>query len=248
MSPTLLTIGSVLAVSLISLIGLALFSLRRSTLECCLLPFISFSSGALLGDVFIHIIPEIAEETESLEKALLILLGGIVFSFIIEKVIHWRHCHVLPSEHHYHPVGILNLFGDGAHNLIDGALIAGSFLVSTPVGIATTVAVALHEIPQEIGDFALLLYSGYERRKAILFNLLSALAALVGAIVVLASSRTLPLIGEYLLPLAAGNFIYIAGADLIPELHKETRLSSAFVQLLSMCAGIGVMLALTFAE
>jgi len=131
------------------------------------------------------------------------------------------------------------------HNFIDGALIAGSFLVSVPVGIATTVAVALHEIPQEIGDFAILLYSGYTKKRALLLNFLTALAALLGAAIVILSSNSLPLIGSYLLPLAAGNFVYIAGADLIPELHKETRLKQAAIQLLCMIAGILVMYGLT---
>jgi len=245
---TIHTLLSVTLISAISLIGTALFLVRGALLEKLLVPLISISTGALLGDVFIHLIPEMAEEAEALPTALLIVLAGIVFSFAIEKSVHWRHCHILPSEQHHHPVGLMNLLGDGIHNFIDGALIAGSFLVSTPVGIATTIAVALHEIPQEIGDFAVLLYSGYAKKKAVLWNLLSACAAIIGAVLVLVSSASLPVIGSYLLPLAAGNFIYIAGADLIPELHKETRLSHAFVQLLSMVGGILVMYALTLVE
>jgi zinc and cadmium transporter len=246
------TITAVLLVSLISLVGIFTFSLNKKIIGRCLLFFVSFSTGALLGDVFIHIIPEIAENEAFFTNALLLILAGIVFSFVIEKMIHWRHCHVMPTqeEHHdhHHNVGLMNLLGDGVHNFIDGALIAGSFLVSIEIGIATTIAVALHEIPQEIGDFAILLYSGFSRKKALLFNLLSALTALVGAGIVLAFGKSLPLIGSYILPLAAGNFLYIAGSDLIPELHKETRLKQAVIQLVCMVSGIGIMYALTVME
>lgn len=237
-----------LTVSLVSLTGVFLFTLRQDVLEKFLLSFISFSTGALLGDVFIHLIPEIAKASPAFERSLLIVLFGIVLSFIVEKMIHWRHCHVLPSEQHHHPVGLLNLIGDAIHNFIDGALIAGSFLVSPAVGMATTVAVALHEIPQEIGDCALLLYSGYSRKRAALLNLLSAFAAIGGAAVILLSSTTLPFIGVLLLPLTAGNFLYIAGSDLIPELHKETRLPQALLQLTCMVGGILVMYGLTMVE
>lgn len=250
MSPALLTILSVLAVSLVSLVGVLLFTLHKECLERCLLYLVSFSTGALLGNVFIHIIPELAEDAEFLPTALLIVLSGIVFSFIMEKIILWRHCHVMPTQevHHHHRIGLMNLSADALHNFIDGTLIAGSFLVSIPVGIATTVAVALHEIPQEIGDFAILLYSGYTKSRALFFNLLAALAALLGAVVILLFSKSLPLTGMYLLPFAAGNFLYIAGSDLIPELHKETRLQHALLQLFCMVGGIFVMYALTLAE
>lgn len=250
-SPAFLTIGAVIAVSLISLIGIALFLMKKNIMERTLLYFVSFSTGALLGDVFLHIMPELAEGDTPLEKALILVLTGIVLSFVLEKMIAWQHCHVMPKDgeiHHHHRVGTMNLVGDAVHNFIDGALIAGSFLVSIPVGIATTVAVALHEIPQEIGDFAILLYSGYEKGRALLFNVLSACAALLGAILVLLASSSLPLIGSVLLPLAAGNFVYIAGADLIPELHKETRLRQALIQLLCMVGGILVMYGLTMVE
>lgn len=239
------TILSILLVSAIALVGILLFTLRREWIEHILLYLISFSAGALLGDVFLHIIPEMTEEAGFTLDASMYILGGIVVSFIIEKIIHWRHCHVLPHEQHYHPVGILNLIGDGAHNIIDGILIAGSFLVSIPLGIATTTAVALHEIPQEISDTALLLYSGFTRRSAILFNLLSAAGALLGGLIVLALPFDAKAVASMLLPLAAGNFLYIAGADLIPELHKEVDVRHSLLQLLCICAGIGFMWWLT---
>ena len=253
MSTIFLTIVSVLAVSLVSLVGISLFAIRKNLIERLLLYFVSFSTGAMLGGVFLHMMPEMAEgRNVPFERQLFVVLMGIVLSFIIEKIIHWRHCHLLPFDndcrHHHKSIGIMNLIGDGVHNFIDGAIIAGSFLVSIEIGIAATIAVALHEIPQEIDDFAILLYSGFSRGKALLFNLLSALTALIGAVLVLSTSTSLPLIGTYLIPLAAGNFLYIAGSDLIPELHKETRLPHAATQLLCMIGGIAIMYSLTIME
>ncbi len=134
------------------------------------------------------------------------------------------------------------------HNFVDGVLIAGSFLVSVPLGIATTIAVALHEIPQEIGDFAILLHSGYTKSKALMFNFLSAITAFLGAFLVIAASNALPHVGAYLVPLAAGNFLYIAGVDLLPELHKETNMKKAAFQFFFMIGGIALMYLLTFVE
>ena len=244
----LYTLGAVVLVSLLSLVGACVFLCWNKGVKKGLLYFVSFSAGALLGDVFIHIIPEIAEDENFLEQGLLILLAGIVLSFVIEKVIHWQHCHDLDCEDHIQPVGKMNLIGDALHNFIDGMLIAGSFLVSIPLGIATTVAVALHEIPQEIGDFAILLYSGFSKKKAMLFNILSALAAVLGALIILVTSKEMPQLTSYVLAFTAGNFVYIASTDLIPELHKESRLPQASLQLLCLVGGIVVMYGLTLFE
>ncbi|MFH1444727.1 MAG: ZIP family metal transporter [Candidatus Peregrinibacteria bacterium] len=250
-SPFLLSMLSVLLVSLISLVGVMLFALHERFIRQSLLLLVGFSAGALLGDVFLHIFPEMLEDTSTLISPFLLVLVGMLLSFVIEKVIHWRHCHcsALPKESmHVHPVGVMNLIGDGMHNFIDGMLIAGSYLVSPQIGIATTVAVVLHEIPQEIGDFAILLFSGFTVRKAAIFNLLSALVAFLGVFAVFAASSSLPHFAGFLLPIAAGNFLYIAGADLMPELHKETRLSRALLQLIAILSGIGVMHLLTMIE
>lgn len=250
-SPFLLSMLSVLCVSLVSLAGITLFSLQERLIRQSLLLLVGFSAGALLGDVFLHILPEILEEPSSAFPPFLLVLAGILLSFVIEKVVHWRHCHcsALPRDSmHVHPVGIMNLIGDGMHNFIDGALIAGSYLIDVQIGVATTVAVILHEIPQEIGDFAVLLFSGFSVRRAMFFNLLSAFVAFIGAIAIFAAATTVPALASLLLPIAAGNFLYIAGADLMPELHKETRLSRAVLQLLVILCGIGVMQLLTFLE
>jgi len=250
-SASFLAIASVIAVSLLSLIGVSLFLIRGSVIRKLLLYIVSFSTGSLFGDVFYHILPEIAEDHSAFEQAMPLVLLGILISFVIEKFIHWHHCHILPSkdahcEHHH--VGIMSLIGDGTHNFIDGMLIAASFLVSPEIGFATTIAVMLHEIPQEIGDFAILLHSGFSRSKALLFNLLSASTSILGAVIVIASSSVAPALSSILLPIAAGNFLYLAGSDLIPELHKHTGLRQGFLQLLCIILGMATMFALTFLE
>lgn len=246
-----LILGSVIGVSLLSLLGIAFFIVRARIVERILLYVVSFSTGALFGDVFYHILPEIAEDHAAFEQAMPLVLLGILLSFVIEKLIHWHHCHILPAEHvhcDHHHVGIMSLIGDAVHNFIDGLLIAASFLVSTEIGFATTIAVILHEIPQEIGDFAILLHSGFSKTKAILFNLLSASTAIVGAAIVLVSASAAPVLSSILLPLAAGNFLYLAGSDLIPELHKHTGLRQGVLQLLCMILGMAVMYSMLFLE
>jgi len=232
---------SVLFVSLVSLAGVILLLLHDRALKKVLLYFVSFSTGALLGSVFLHFLPEIAEHAGHFSDAMLYVLLGVLGSFIIEKFIHWRHCHDLDCKANIHPAGVLVLVGDAAHNILDGILIATSYLVSVPLGISTTVAVLLHEIPQEIGDFVVLLHSGFTRKKALFFNLLSALTAFIGAIFAILLSTHIEGIEHVLVPIAAGNFLYIAGADLIPELHKETHPMKALLQLVFMIAGIALM-------
>ncbi len=250
---TLLTLGSVVGVSLVSLVGVVYFIFDEAAVRKTLLYAVSFSTGALFGDVFIHMLPEMAEEDGFAEK-LLVVLAGIVFSFVVEKVINWRHCHAIPGlddehdrDHHHHHshLGAMSIMGDGVHNFIDGVVIASSFLAGIPIGISTTLAVVFHEIPDEVGNFAVLLHSGYGRKKAILFNLLSALAAVAGAVFVLLMSGSIPLTG-FFLPFAAGNLLYIAGSDLIPELHKETNWKASLGQLLALICGMAAMYLLLF--
>jgi len=230
--------GSIAVVSLISLIGVSVLSLHTNTLKKIMLYLVSFSTGALLGNVFLHLLPEMVENGV---PDFSIVLVGLLASFIIEKFIHWRHCHSIECKGHIAPVGPLVIIGDAAHNIIDGILIATAYLVNIDLGIATTTAVLLHEIPQEFGDFAVLIHSGMSKHKALLFNFISALTAFIGAGLVLVLSGRIAGIENILLPLAAGNFLYIAGSDLIPELHKESRPSKAFAQLVFMIAGIMLM-------
>lgn len=237
---------SALIVSMISLVGVLFLSLHEDTLKSALLFLVSFSVGALFGDVFIHLLPEVLEKSGFGLNISMFLLSGILTFFILEKFIAWRHCHIPTSEVHPHSFATMNLIGDGVHNLIDGMIIGGSFLASTTVGIATTVAVILHEIPQEIGDFGVLLHGGYSKKEALLLNFLSAVLAIIGVVISLAVGTKIKNFSTFLIPFAAGGFIYIAGSDLIPELHKETSATKSFFEFLSLLAGIGVMVLLTF--
>ena len=231
---------SVLLVSVLSLIGVFALWMQQHTLKKVLIYFVGFSAGALMGDVFFHLLPEAAESGFSLQIGLYVIVG-VVFSFVVEKSIHWHHCHNIEcdvSKKHVKALAYMNLLGDGIHNFIDGIIIAGSYLVSFPLGVATTLAVIFHEIPQELGDFGVLVYSGLKRMKALFFNFLSALSAVVGAALVF-------LIGDsfvgFLIPFAAGTFLYIAGSDLIPALHEETERSNSVLQIIVFLLGIGVM-------
>jgi len=210
--------------------------------------FISLAIGALLGDAFIHLIPEAFEGSpDSVIVSLLIIFGILIF-FTLEKFLHWHHHGEDKEDTQIHPVGKLLLFTDGFHNFVDGIIIGVSFLVSIPIGIATTLAVVLHEIPQEIGDFAVLIHSGYEKRKALWLNFLSALTAVLGVSIALIFGSVAETFTLWILPIAAGGFIYIAVADLIPELHKTKELKYSILQLFAVIIGIGIMVVLVFLE
>lgn len=243
------TLLSVIVVSLVSLVGILTFSMNKKTLNKVLIFLVSLSAGVLIGDAFIHLIPEAAEEGFTLNLSLLIL-GGITLFFILEKFIHWKHCHLHPSHDHKPSYVTMNLIGDAVHNFIDGLLIAGSFLVDIRLGLATTFAVILHEIPQEIGDFGVLLHGGLSKKKAIAFNIVTAMFAILGAIVALVMSSMIRFLPEYLIPLTAGGFIYIAASDLIPQIHhhKDKRISQSFLELLIFVLGIAMMYGLLFLE
>ncbi len=238
------TILSVVIVSLISLIGILSLFLSKKGLKSITLFFVSFSAGTLLGDAFIHLLPEAIDELGTGLTVWIWLLFGILIFFVLEKIIFWRHCHVQTSESHPHPLGMMNLIGDCLHNFIDGIIIAGSFLIDVRLGIATTIAVIAHEIPQEIGDFGVLIHAGYSRLKAITLNFITALTALAGAIITLIVGAQFENLIFYILPMSAGGFIYIATADLIPELKKDTAAHKSVIQLLFIIIGIGLMILL----
>jgi zinc and cadmium transporter len=240
----LYTLTSVIIVSLLSLIGIFTLVLPRENLNRLIMFLISLSAGTLLGDSFLHLIPEAVEKNNGLGTWLWLLTGILIF-FILEKIIHWRHCHLPTSAVHPHPVGLMNLVGDGMHNFIDGLAIAGSFLIDYRLGLATTIAVVSHEIPQELGDFAVLIYAGYSKFKALLYNFISAAAAIVGAIFALIIGGRIYGFTDFVIPFTAGGFIYIAASDLFPELKKDCeKLEQAFYQLAGIIIGIGLMLAL----
>lgn len=239
---------AVSTVSLISLIGAFTLSLKEELIKKYIFLLVSLATGALLGDVFIHILPESFEATtNTLSTSLFVILGILVF-FVLEKFMHWHHHNDDTTEKHIHPMGKLVLLSDGIHNFIDGMIIAISFMASIPLGIATTIAVVLHEIPQEIGDFAVLLHAGYTRKKALLLNFISAIFAILGAVLVFILGQVSENLANYILPIAAGGFIYIAMSDLIPELQKTKKTRDSVLQLVSLVFGIALMTALIFLE
>lgn len=242
------TIGSTLLVSLIALIGIITLSVKTKQLEKILIPLVSFSAGALIGDTFIHLLPEAVEEFGfDLTMSLYILLGILTF-FILEKFIHWHHCHN-PSDSHHKSMVFTNLFGDMLHNFIDGLFIASSYLVDIKLGIATTIAVLLHEVPQELGDFGVLVHGGVKKIRALQLNLVAAAFAITGAIIGLLIGGANETFLRFILPFTAGGFIYIAHTDLFPELHKSSEHAKhSLVQLLMILAGIGTMMLLLLVE
>ncbi|MBI5393546.1 ZIP family metal transporter [Candidatus Woesearchaeota archaeon] len=260
----LYALGSVFIVSLVSLIGVFLFGFRIEKVKQILIYFVSFAAGALLGDVFIHLLPELVKEHGLTIQISIYILLGILISFIVEKIIHWTHCHHNINnnncdhallEQHTHskkqsnkPLSLMTLFGDSIHNFIDGIIIATSFLVSIPAGIATTIAVIFHEIPQEISDFGVLIHDGFTKTKALLFNFLTALTAVIGVIVTLIIGPKIEGIIIFLTSFAVGSFIYIAASDFIPELHKETDLKVSALQLITFVLGITAMFGLLLLE
>lgn len=241
---------SVLLVSLISLIGVITFAINSKFLNKILLLLVSFSTGSLFGAAFLHLIPEALEQIESPITVSLFILGGILVFFILEKFVKWRHCHVygICSVHDEHKnpssFAIMNLIGDGFHNFLDGLIIGASYMIDVYLGFSTTIAIILHEIPQEISDFGVLVHGGYKRTKALLLNFSVALASILGVIISLVFGSNITGFSIVLLPIAAGGFIYIAGSDLIPELHKEFDTKKSLLQFLSLIAGIGLMLIL----
>jgi zinc and cadmium transporter len=237
---------SVLIVSSLSLVGAATLLFKRELSKRQVLYLVSFSVGGLLGGAFFHLVPEAIEINGEVLRVSTWLLVGVFTSYILEMVLKWRHCHIPTSDEHPHSFAYVNLVGDGIHNMIDGIIIGGAYLTSMSLGVATTIAVCLHEIPQEIGDFGVLIYAGMTRRKALLLNLASALTAVLGAVIALTLSAYVENIVALLLPFAAGNFIYIAGSDLVPELQDEKRLSSSLVQLALMVLGLALLYFLKF--
>lgn len=227
-------------VSLISFIGVLTLSLKKKWLNKILIGIISFAAGALIGGAFLHLIPEASEKLSNFSVSILVIAGFTIF-FLLEKILFWHHCH--DSNCKIHAVSYLILAGDAVHNFFDGLIIAASFIISPAVGLASTIAIALHEIPQEIGDFGVLVYGGMKVKKALLLNFLVALTAIIGGILGFFFSEALQ-VSIFILPIAAGGFIYIGASDLIPELKKEMKLKKSFIEFIIFLLGIALMLLL----
>ncbi|MCX8150438.1 MAG: ZIP family metal transporter [Candidatus Bathyarchaeota archaeon] len=244
-----LSLISVLIISAFSLIGILTLWFSDKKTKKLFVYLVSFAAGGLFGDAFLHLIPEAMREAGTQTTAALLILTGILSSFAVERFLQWRHCHIPTSKEHPHTFAYMNLFGDSVHNLIDGIIVGGSYLVSIPIGVSTTIAVIFHEIPQEIGDFSVLVYGGFHKRKALMFNFLTALSAILGAVVALVLGSSVEGFIPLLIPFAAGNFIYIAGSDLIPELRKDTpEPKKAALQMTSLILGIIPMVLLLLGE
>lgn len=247
METILYSIGSVILVSLVSVIGAIPLLIKKKVPDHLLMFLLSLSVGSLLGGVFIHFLPEATSESYTLGLAINIILGFLSF-FVIEKFIHWHHtkkCEGGKCGHgHAYHLAPINLIGDGVHNFIDGLVIAGSYVVSIPLGIAATISIIFHELPQEIADFGVLLYTGMSKKKALLFNLLSAATAIVGTILGLFLASTATEFTSFIIPFAAGNFIYIAASNLVPELHRHCGAKETFIHIIAIILGVAIMAAI----
>jgi len=210
-----------------------------------LIPLIGFAAGGLIGGAFLHLLPEAIEKSEKSSNVFLFAIVGFILFFMLEKYLYWRHCHK-GEKCDIHAFTYLNLIGDGIHNFIDGLVIGASFFVDIKIGIVTTMAIVLHEIPQELGDFGVLIYGGFAKSKALFYNFLSALTAIVGTIIGYYISNSVESIGIFLLPFAAGGFIYIAASDLIPELHRQKDLKKANISIIFFILGILFMYLIKF--
>lgn len=232
-------LASTFLISLGALVGIFTLAVREEKLSQILLFLVSLSAGAMMGGAFFHLLPEASEKIPG-NFLYAIVLFSFIFFFLIEKLFHWRHCH--KGECNVHTFGYMNLFGDSIHNFIDGLVISAAFLVDIKLGIITTLAMALHEIPQEIGDFGVLLYAGFEKKKALIANYLVALTVVLGGLVGYFLSFRINNFIPYLLPFAAGGFIYIAASDLMPEIRKETSLQKSLISFGIFLLGIVIML------
>jgi len=223
-------------VSLISLIGVFTLLFKEALLKRILIVLIAFSAGGLIGGAFLHLLPEALENAPGKSVFAYVLLGFFLF-FVLERYLHWRHCH--EGQCAVHTFTYMNLVGDGIHNFVDGLVIGASFTVGMQFGCITSLIIILHEIPQEMGDFGVLVYGGFTRSKALFFNFLSGITCIIGAAIGYLASVSSQSFLVNLLPITAGGFIYIAACDLIPELHKEPGLKRAMFSVLAFGVGIG---------
>jgi len=238
-------IGSTFVVSLLALIGIFTLALKEKILEKILLVLVSLASGALMGGAFLHLLPEAIEKNEGKNVFVWVLAAFIAF-FIIEKIFQWRHCHKEKCE--IHTFGYMTLLGDSLHNFIDGLIIAAAFVENISLGITVTLIVILHEVPQEIGDFGTLVFSGFKKQKALLMNFLTALTAMAGGVIGFFWANHSDNFIKILIPFAAGGFIYIAAADLLPEIRKATKWKESIGTLVMFILGIGFIFLMRFLE
>jgi zinc and cadmium transporter len=234
-----------IVISFGSIVGIVTFSVKEKTLNKILFSLVSLSAGTMIGGAFLHLIPEALEKL-SVDKTFIVVILSFSIFFIIEKFLHWRHCHDAHCK--VHTFGTMNLIGDGIHNFTDGLIIASTFMISSPLGISVSLAIALHEIPQEVSDLGVLLYSGYKKGRAVLLNFLVASTVILGGIVGFFLTSKIDQLTSDLLPFAAGGFIYLAASDLIPEIRGEKKFSKSIGNFLIFLAGNLLIYLLKFVE
>lgn len=227
-------------ISLLSFAGAVSLLLKEDLLKKILLLLVAFSAGSLIGNAFLHLLPEGLEKLGNYNMTFLIAISGITVFFIMEKFLFWRHCHK-GGKCDFHSFTYMNLIGDGIHNFIDGLIIGAAFYVDMKLGIATVIAIVFHEIPQEMGDFGVLIYGGMKKAKALFLNFISATAAILGTILGFFFSSNAVGFADFLMPFAAGGFIYIASSDLIPELHRQIDTKKSLFSILLFIVGICFM-------
>lgn len=232
-----------IAMSAIALVGSITLILSEKALEKLLLPLVAFASGSLLGGAFFHMLPEAIEQWSTLPVFAWLLAGFTVF-LVLEQFLHWHHGHSA-SEGRPHPRTYLILIGDGLHNFIGGLAVAAAFIADIRLGVATWLAAAAHEVPQELGDFAVLVHGGWRKRTALFFNLLSGLSFLAGSLIAWLASFSFDV--TFLIPFAAGNFVYIAASDLEPEVSTNHGIGRNLLHTACFLAGAGVLLGLKLA-
>ncbi len=222
-------------VSLVSFVGIVSFLFNEKLLNKILILLIAFAAGGLIGGAFLHLLPEALEHMGASTVFLYVILGFIIF-FIMEKFLHWRHCHEDACK--VHPFAYVILAGDAVHNFIDGLVIGASFTISFHFGLITTLVIILHEIPQEFGDFAVLIYGGINKIKALYYNFIIGLTCVAGTVLGFYLSKASVDFFKFLLPITAGGFVYIAACDLVPELHKQRDMAKSVFSLFAFLAGI----------
>jgi zinc and cadmium transporter len=234
-------LGSTLLVSLLSFSGILLLAMRAKQLKRMVFILVSFAVGALFGNTFFMLIPESYHQIGDGQTIGILVISGLIVMFVLEKFIHWHHNHNVSEEEVTAPLGYISLVTDSLHNFTDGVLIAAAWMASPEVGIATTLAVVVHEIPQEISDFGVLLHAGFSKRKALFLNFIAACSAILGGILTLTLGSVSEKILTYILPFAAGGFIYLAGSDLIPELNRERSVKKSMIQFAAIIGGLALM-------
>jgi len=224
--------------SAIALVGSATLLLAPTTLARLVTPLVAFAAGSLLGGAFFHMLPAAAAQTQDLGLVFLWTMLGFALFFALEQFLHWHHCHRASADCRK-PLTYLILLGDGLHNFLGGLGVAGVFLIDVRLGITAWLAAAAHEVPQELGDFGVLIHGGWSRGRALLFNLLSGSTFLLGGLVAYAASQALDV--DFLVPFAAGNFLYIGASDLVPEVNKQHDVASGVVHFGAFAAGLALL-------